>query len=376
MVFLRLGLFLLLFVRIIAYVSRWGRSRGEPVSVGSETVYVDVTRNKYKTITGVSLCLDVPDHFRFVLRREGRLDRLAKRFGIAQEWQTGDDQFDSKVFILSEDPALLETLSADREMRTLITTLLEFHKGGELDCAKGRLWFDVTTGDIDSELTDEAVSEMVAREIQPTLAKLRDRIARIAAGDWEAHRDPALGRKVWLVGISAALAALGIIGLLVEFIYDRNQIVLEEIPHLSAWITASIISALLAATFLWLGRRPHTHAVLLDVFLAALPGAWLASNAGLTWFNEKYDVYAPRHVAVRVDRMWTTKHKGRTKYHLALSNWPDVRGKNEVVVRQAEYQLAYVGGCIGVIWHAGRLGDGWISGYEPAGTSNCYMTVE
>ena len=52
-----------------------------------------------------------------MLRPEWWLDRFAKRFGIAQEWQTGDERFDEKVFILSEVPTLLETLSSDRELR-------------------------------------------------------------------------------------------------------------------------------------------------------------------------------------------------------------------------------------------------------------------
>ena len=73
--------------------------------------------------------------------------------------------------------------------------------------------------------------------------------------------------------------------------------------------------------------------------------------------------------------MYTTRSKGNTHYHLVISNWPDARGKNEVDVGEQEFQLTD-SGCIGVVWHAGRLGDGWISGYEAPGATRCDLSVE
>jgi hypothetical protein len=177
----------------------------------------------------------------------------------------------------------------------------------------------------------------------PTLARLRGRLERISAGDWREDRDPTLRRKAWLVGISTTIAALGIVGLLVSVRYDRYQVVREAIPYYSAWITGSIGAALLAGIFLWLGRRPHTHAVLLDVILAAMPGAWLASNAGLTWYNEQYDRTSPSHYSVDVSSAYTTRHKGTTHYHLVVSQWPDPRGIREVEIREGEFSLTSTG---------------------------------
>ena len=376
MVFLRLGLFLLLLFRVFHYVGRLRISAGEAVNVGADTGHVDITRDKYKAVRGVHLSVEVSDRFRFLLRPESALDRFAKRFGIAQEWQTGDESFDAKIFILSEDPALLETLSTDKELRSLIATVMDFHRGARLDCARGKLHLEVLVSDVDKEQSDEVLNEQFAREMLPALARLRARLERISAGDWRADRDPTLRRKAWLVGISTTIAALGILGLLVSIRYDRYQVVREAIPYYSAWITGCIGAALLAGIFLWLGRRPHTHAVLLDVILAALPGAWLASNAGLTLYNEEYDATAPAHYSVKVSSAYTSRHKSRTHYHLVVAQWPDARGIREVEVREGEYSLIYTGGCVGVLWHPGRLGDGWVSGYERANTENCGVMIE
>jgi len=355
-------------MRVVHNGQRWRKSTGKPVVVGPESVRVHVTRGKNKEVRGVSVTLDVADQFRFRLRPEWWLDRFAKRFGIAQEWQTGDERFDEKVFILSEDPTLLETLSSDRELRELVATILDFHGGARLECARGQLMFDATLSEVDRKLSDEHLREMYAREIQPALARLRDRLERISVGDWRADRDPALRRKGWLVGVSTAIAATGIVGLFVGFMYDRHQVALDVIPRYSAWVTGGTGAALLAAAVLWLGRSPHTHAVVLDVLFAAMPGAWLASTAGFTWYNETHDESAPSHVVAHVESMYTTKHRSSTNYHLVVSGWPDAPGNRDVVVRKDEYSLTSVGGCVVLLWHRGRLGDGWISGYERADT--------
>jgi hypothetical protein len=111
--------------------------------------------------------------------------------------------------------------------------------------------------------------------------------------------------------------------------------------------------------------------VLLDVLLAALPGTWLASNAVLTWYNEHRDNAAPVHFVAKVDSMYVSQHRNSKSYHLVISRWPDANDIRDVRVREDEYLLTHVDGCVLVRWHPGRLGDGWISGYERANTESC-----
>jgi hypothetical protein len=167
-----------------------------------------------------------------------------------------------------------------------------------------------------------------------------------------------------------------VVGGFVGFGYERQQIVLESISRYSVWATASIGAALLLAVYLWLRQSPHTHAVLLDVLMAAIPGAWFASNAALTWYNEHQDDAAPVHFVAKVESMYTSRHRNSTNYHFVVASWPDARGSRDVIVRQGEYSLATEGGCVGVIWHPGRLGDGWVSGYERANAESCGGNVE
>lgn len=369
--FLKIGLLLLLVLRLFQFGQRWRGNAGKIVTVGGDPVRVKIHRGKHKHVQGVRVTLDVSDRFRFMLRPESAFDRFAKRFGIAHEWETGDYEFDEKVFIVSEDPLLLETLSTDREFRELVSTILDFHERGRVECARGKLIFDATLSDVDRDLSNDHLRETYAREIQPPLAKLRERLARISVDGWEGDRDPALRRKGWLIGFSTLFAVAGIVGVIGSMAYEDQQVVFETIPRYGAYVTGGVLAAFLGAAFLWLGRSPHTHAVLLDVLFFALPGAWMASTAGFTWYNEKYDVTAPRQFVAAVASTYTTRHKSSTYHHVVVSSWPDARGERHIQVSEHEYSLAVSGRCIAVSWHAGRLGDGWISDIGVADTNHC-----
>jgi hypothetical protein len=220
------------------------------------------------------------------------------------------------------------------------------------------------------DVSDEQVRQLFAQELYPALSGIRERLARIAVGDWQPDRDLSLRRRAGLVGIFALLGAAGVIGFVAEIGLERHQIVREMIPHLALWAVAATAGMFLLALFIWLGRTPHTHATVFDILLVALPGVWFAASGALTWYNEHYDVSPARRFAVRVESIYTTKHRSSTTYHLVVESWPDQRGQRDVVVPQ--HEIAQLGDrCVFAIWHPGRLGDSWVSGFERAGVSDC-----
>jgi hypothetical protein len=204
------------------------------------------------------------------------------------------------------------------------------------------------------------------------LSKIRDRLARIAVGEWKADRDPALRRRAWFAGISASLCVAGIIGFFVESAFSRHQIVHDMIPFWTwrACVTLGVV--LLLGMAVLVRRTPHTHVVLLDILLGALPGAWFASYAALTWYNERYDVTPAMRYAVRVESAYTTRHKNSTSYHLVVAKWPDGRGETDLIVPEQEKLRLGAGDCVITIWHPGRLGDSWVSSFERSVAQDCY----
>src|SRR5687768_10339706 len=101
MKFLRIGLVMFLFVRLVLIVPRLSAIfRGKPLQVGARACEYRVRRNyRDRSIEGVDIGIEVENKLRFRIQPETRFDVIAKALGVAREWQTDDADFDSRVFI-------------------------------------------------------------------------------------------------------------------------------------------------------------------------------------------------------------------------------------------------------------------------------------
>jgi hypothetical protein len=368
---LKIGLVLLIFARLLVIVARWRGQGGEPASFGNETFGVFVSRGKHKRVDFVHLSVEMPDRFQFEMRKEMVLDRIAKRLGIVREWQTGDSMFDSGVYIASEDWALLERMTADQELRNLMLSVMRIFPRGSLECRRGRLTVLFAPSDVDREATDEAIGQEFAARLVPDLLKLRARLEQIVVGDWEPQRDLTLKRRATLSGICAVIGVAGLAGALLWYFEERFQVVRATVPAWSWNATVTVGVVMLLATWVWMRRSPHTLAVLLDVLLVAAPGAWFAANGGLTWHNQQDALTQSVRWPAKVESVWTSTHKRTVTYHLTFDQWPDERGKREINLREKEYQAIDGARCVTAEWHPGKLGDGWVSGFERAKPGEC-----
>ena len=363
MQFLKAGLLFLVIMRIAISTRRLSSGDFENFSWEGKPFAAHFWRAKRK-IKGLTVRVPISDKLRFVLRRETGFDRIARSLGIASEWQTGDIGFDQKVFILSEDVSFNQALTRDRELRELSSTLLASPKSPRIECRAGMLYLGFATDELDDDDGTEKVSQRFAVQLGQ-LVKLRDGLQRIRAQSWDEQRDPSLTRKAMLVGTSLALGVAGVVALVFDLGVDRHQVVRENIPLVATWITVGIIGSLLLATFAWLKSTPHTHAVLLDILLAAAPGCWAAANGSATVYNEKFDRGVAQQLPVQVVKTERRKSRRRTSYYLYVERWPDSRGDTQVRIDEKDFGWIPQGSCITVTWHPGRLGDGWVSGYKP-----------
>ena len=284
--FLKFGLLFLVMLRLSLSMRRLSSGKFEPFSWQDQSFAVKFSRSKRK-VTELCLRIAIQDKLRFLLRRETRFDRVAKSLGIATEWQTGDARFDEKVFVLSEDVTLNRALTRDREFRDVCTGLIQSRESAQLECRQGNLYLGFEVEGLEDD-SPSGVGPKFSQDLA-ALVKLRTCLHRIHAEMWREERDPALTRKAWLVGISVALGVAGLVGFFFDIPVNQHQVVREVIPRLATWITVGVVGMMLFATFAWLRSTPHTHAVLLDILLAAAPGCWAAANGGLTLYNEKLD---------------------------------------------------------------------------------------
>ena len=367
------GLGVLIVLRLVAMFARERLPSGSPFNMDGDTVKADVGRGKYRRIDSLAVGFDAPRGWRFNLRREGWFDRFAKSIGLATEFQTHDSPFDGRIYIECDDPALHRQLGSRRDFRNQVFNLFGLASVKTLECAEGQMWFRLGVDGLDKDMEDETIGREAAKALQAGARALREQMAAI---DDDPARDPTrVTRRKFTIAI-VALAVVGAIGAAWQYNNESHQVVVDNITRMAAGSTVAITIGLLGVMLLALGGTARAQRVLLDILIAGIPAAWLASSGGAMYFNESLDASAVRRVPVPVESAWlTTSRKGRHSYYASL-RWPDVRATSTVQLQPDEYDQMQSHTCVDVLWRAGRFGDGWIERYQPHNSGNCDEGVE
>ena len=220
-------------------------------------------------------------------------------------------------------------------------------------------------------MSDADLQRRFAGKFGADLLQLRDSLASIAGGDLGPARDPAISPRAWAARLSIGGALAGVIGGIYSLYLDRQQVVHDVIFRWSNWIALGAAIALCAFVVVRLRGTSVAHRALMDILLAAVPGIWLAANGACTWYNEHRDETQASVYGVRVEQAYRTKRKSSYVYHLEVENWPDPRGKRKVRIDESVFAYVRAGGCVDVIWRRGRLGDGWVAGYQQNVSGQC-----
>jgi hypothetical protein len=367
------GLGVMIALRLVAMFARERLPTGSPLKIDGDTVQAHVGRGKYRRIDSLAVGFDAPHGWRFNLRREGWFDRFAKSIGLATEFQTHDTPFDGRIYIECDDAALHRQLGSRRDLRNQLFNLFGLASVKGLECAGGQMWFRLGVDGLDKNMEDETIGREAAKKLQAGVRALREQMAVI---DDDPARDPTRVTRRYFAITILALAVVGAIGAAWQYNHEGHQVVVDNITHMAIGSTVAITIGLLGVMFLALGGTARVQRVLLDILIAGIPAAWLASSGGVMYFNESFDASAARRVPVPVERAWvTTSRKGRHSYYASL-HWQDVRATSIVQLRPDEYDQMQSQTCVDVLWRAGRFGDGWVERYQTHNVGNCDEGVE
>ncbi len=331
----------------------------------------------------LSIPMEVDYSLSFEREHAGRW--LAKTLGFAREFQTGDEAFDKKVYIASDDPQIGDRLHSDAELRQVIKGLFGFgiqrvrlHKGRlsvsmSKTCPRlnllgvGAVSRTLPDRGLDMRTVGPILDEDQAEGLVQALHTLKRKLTVISHAMYgEMSRVPNYQAYARLFNIlSGSLITVGI----ALFVFDRAA--RPEIVNFGHFFlhtlsySGAIVIVLLALLFLVLGRSSLGYAAFRNFVLAGIAGTGLCTSEALYTVNVELDTSAATLHSQRVTGSHTSRsRKGGTRYYIDISGWNPGQGTYSVKVGYALYQQAATNMRANVYTHPGYLGFEWVERYE------------
>jgi hypothetical protein len=283
-----------------------------------------------------------------VLRRETGADRFGKRVGLNREVQLGDAGFDAAVYIETDSPEddVQRTL-ADEALRGVVRALLDAETTRvELDPAGLSAVSPVRGGAI-----DVATFESTAAQLAQAAAAL----PLFDAGRVTKARSQ-VGVVVTMVVLFLAWPfAMGLMG---RGPIDRGATLVGLAGGLALW---AVLTFALAMVVRGKSDSLRRLGMLAGPSLLCIP---MTTYGAVVWANRELDTSPPVDHPTTVQRMWTSRPKNTTYYHLDVASWRPGEVTQSLNVSPAFYSRSKQGMGIVVTTHAGKLGWEWVDTFR------------
>jgi hypothetical protein len=313
----------------------------------------------------VELAVSTHTSLDFSCKPESWLDRFFKWTGLTVEQQLGIDELDRAVYLVSDDPRVLDALKGNARACELLKALFcgrphPDYTAVRLVCQGGLLRLALREA---SHLPGRSYE--MNNQVVPMLRELADLLPRtLPAAN---RRNDALSlRAILVLTLSSGLALTGLMHLfrLMTFpgaiTVSPVQLVLVSLP-----IGAGLFALLVVAATTLLARSSRLHLVLLEVCLVGSFGAFASGLVAARDLNMSLDRSpASTREAQVLDRSISRSRRGGTRYYLVLSEWP-VEGQRKARVSYSTYSRTREGDTVALRMREGWLGLPWIESITP-----------
>ncbi len=312
-------------------------------------------------IVSTTLSIDSPRLPQFRLVKETAMDRMLKSLGLAAEVQSGNFDFDRRIYVVSDQPALHELLRTDPEVANAALALanegfLPIWSNGKQLCAR-------SDGD----------RAQAAGQASKDLLALEQRLLQVRESPLAFVRDPFFAKAVALELVVFALGGYALSGVL--DLWSRTSIYFDFGDVVRAGVKVAVLGFFALVLFgAWLLSGSSRSRVLFAEYGIAIvllvPVAGLLAASDL---NRGLDVSASRVVEATVADTYTRTTRSRrggsrTHYHLVLGGLqPYVAGPARIEVEPAIYTSARIGKPIWLTVRKGWLGVPWIENVDVRG---------
>jgi hypothetical protein len=300
----------------------------------------------------------------FELKPETALDGFAKSVGLSVEGEIGHGRFDRALYLVADDPHVVQVLRADRALADALLDL--FASGGQGVTKVKRIV--CRAGMVRVECKCDAQPDDAERITQSVATPLLGVARTLGEGTATAGGDKLWWRAAILLAIASGLAVNGAFHG-VRLFATKTPDTLDDTAlwALSIPVALAIVAALVAATLVLLGRTSRAHLVLAEVLLVGGIGAVATAVCEVRDLNMEADSSeAVVHGTSIVDRAMHHGRKGGRTYTVTFAPFPGSDGPYRLKVSAGDYDRLMVGMPVAVRVREGWLGLAWLESYETA----------
>lgn len=320
--------------------------------------YLDTSHDKEGDRIAFQLGMPFPSESLFKFGPEGSAARLCKALGISTEYQSGDANFDEKIYLACDHPVLLQQLGNSTQSRDLILQLLINQHFASIWSDGEVLWAAKNSDQDPSETEIQLLAQLVASLMPVCQAALQ-------------QKTPFLWRFLWVEAFVWALFGYAA-SVFLENRFNPHDYHLDSATLFQyGLVAAALLMAVLMMTIILLLRKSSRgHTIITESFVLLLLTLPLCGMQLVSDINRNFDnADAEQQIGIigdvskrtssgRGSGIWTP----RTTYQLELQNKLSAFGTQvpqRIEISEKLYQHANKGKQLLLSIKPGFLGLPW-----------------
>jgi hypothetical protein len=320
--------------------------------------YVETNHDEEGDMVAFKLGMPLPTESLFKFELEGKSSKFFKSLGISTEYQSGDTNFDEKIYLACDHPVLLQQLGNSTQSRDLILELLINRKFRSIWSDGEVLWTTRSSRKEPTETEIQLLSQLVASLMPVCQTALQ-------------QKTPFFWRFLWVEAFVWALFGYAA-SVLLENRFNYHDYHLDSGALFQyGLIAAALLMAVLMMTIILLLRKSSRgHTIVAESFALLLLTLPLCGMQLVSDINRNFDKAAPqqqvgiisdvskRTSSGRGSGIWTP----RTTYQLELQDELWVFGTpvpQRIEISEKLYQHANTGEQLLLSIKPGFLGLPW-----------------
>ncbi len=278
--------------------------------IHNENCYITQEKNK-NSIRSTTYTFKCELSHIFWLSHETYWDILFKDLGLTSEVQTGDGEFDQKIYIACDHTGFLKTLIADEVFRNYVKSI--FSQGGEKIKSNGKTVSFTFDGDV-----------LHRSELMNACHELMTQIKNIPDMSTGFFSDPLAVKILVVESLIWSIAAYGLTNFLAFMANMRENLYLDgsALVFQGLGIAIGFFCLLLFFIIRFFQLSSRGHRLIVESFFVLLLGVPASSISVLSDLNMSLDSGPTQITRMYIVDRYTQKHRSRrstsTSYHLII----------------------------------------------------------